>query len=149
MDDTEGQEAVRTPADLLRAQKLFLLKGYFPQTPVMKTRAWSPAGALLEAGFEPIVLERYFSGANAVATGIWCPMTISDPKSIQYSSTDEDLFWAIMAKVSERAKKRKQHISVVATPGWAYESAIGSLQDWDEAEIEKADRVVWKRTPDG
>src|SRR5881409_3799841 len=84
MYDVEEQETVRTPDDLLRAQKSFLPKGYFPQTPVMVTQQWSPISAMLEFGFLPVVLNRQFNSAVAVATGIWKPSTVSESKPIEY-----------------------------------------------------------------
>src|SRR5688572_7293536 len=42
---------------------------YFPQTPCMVTKAWSPIGAMLERGIEPLVLRRE-AKILAAATGI-------------------------------------------------------------------------------
>ena len=122
--------------------------GYLPQTPCMVTKAWSPLGALLERGIEPVVLRRQ-EKIRAAATGIWEGVSIGDAKGIREAVTVEELFWALFDTVSKRAKERGMWVSVIAKPGWCYDSAIGSLPKWPSWEVEKAGRVIWQRTPEG
>jgi hypothetical protein len=70
-------------------------------------------------------------------------------KTVSACHTVEDLFWAVLGSVCARARERKMWISLIAQPGWMYDSAIGALPKWSAAEIKKADRIVWQRTPDG
>ncbi len=38
-------------------------------------------------------------------------------------------------------------VSLIAEPGWWYESGIDSLPHWGPEELAKADRILWSRTP--
>jgi hypothetical protein len=111
----------------------------------MLTDRWSPIGALLSKGIEPITLKKDMRG-NALATGIWRPGMVVDSAEIQACKNPEELFWSIFAKVSERAMERRMLISLIARPGWAYDHP-GILPKWSAKEITKADRVVWQRIP--
>lgn len=146
MTDIEDQPAIRKPSHLLDAQSAFLPSGYFPQTPTMLVRQWSPIEALLKAGFGPLSLKKQQNGAVWGATGIWRPSTVSNAKPIESCESDEELFWAIMDKAFERAKQKNLLVNIIAQPGWSYDSAVGSLRNWSEADIAKADRILWKRT---
>jgi hypothetical protein len=138
-------------AEHLRAGEKFFDRyftgGYKPQTPCMVVNQWSPISAMLERGFEPQILNRD-PGWRSVATGIW-KATTADAVEIESAETGEDLFWAIIGKVSARAVERRMWLSIIAKPGWDYGTAVNSLPPWLEAEVEEADRVLWKRTPDG
>jgi len=123
--------------------------GYYPQTPCMVTKAWSPISAMLERGFEPEILNRDSKPILRVATGIWRPQVITGAVGIESAKTVEELFWAIMAEVSRRAMNRKMWVSIIAQPGWSYDAAIGSLPSWPAEEVAKAGRILWKRTPEG
>lgn len=126
--------------------KRYFEGGFYPQTPCMITKQWSPISALLESGFYPRVLNREIK-ARAVATGIWDPpMLLEATKPPQPVG---DFFWSIMEKVSRLAVERKMWISVIAEPGWDYTAAISSLPDWPIEEVEKSGRILWKRTPEG
>jgi len=147
----ESEEQVPDSDGLKEVEKFFdryFSGGYHPQTPCMVVRNWSPIAALLECGMKPTVLARE-SKFRAVASGIWQPAAGKNAMSISLANTDEDLFWAIFTEVSHRAIEQKMWISVIAKPGWDYSAAIGSLPDWSHGEIEKAGRVLWKRTPEG
>ena len=114
----------------------------------MVTKAWCPIGSMLERGFEPLVLRRE-EKIRAAATGIWDPVASDNRKEPSSCHTVEELFWAILQQVSQRGTERGLWVSIVAQPGWFYPSAIGSLPKWSRGEIEKADRVIWQRTPEG
>lgn len=122
--------------------------GFYPKTPCMVVREWSPIGAMLEREFEPLILNRE-ERIRACATGLWNPIKGLSHLKIELAETDESLFWAIMANVSQMAVEQGMWISVVAAIGWDYESAIGSLKPWLPEEVARAGRVLWKRTPLG
>jgi len=103
---------------------------------------------MLERGYEPIILNRV-PKFRSVATGIWEPVLTSDVKTIEAAKSDEGLFWAIIEKVSRLAVERKMWISIIAQPGWRYDSAISSLPDWPPEEVAKAGRIIWQRTVKG
>jgi hypothetical protein len=139
-----------SPKELLAMQAEILPENYLPQTPVMFVRRWSPVVAMLQKGFEPVTLARDTRNApTAVATGIWRPGMVDEAKSILDCVTDEELFWAIMIKVFERAKDLGWLVNIIAQVGWSYEDQIGSLQDWSEEEIAQTGRVLWKCTVEG
>jgi len=128
----------------------FFAKGFQPQTPCMLVKLWSPIAAMLEREFKPLVLNRDTSKPHhRVATGIWEPLALSNSPQIETAKTTEELFWAIMAAVSARASNQKMWISIIAQPGWVYESAISSLPNWSAQEVAASGRVLWKRTPQG
>jgi hypothetical protein len=112
----------------------------------MLTKRWSPIGAMLEQNRNPLKLNRE-PGTGAVATGIWKATPFESRQNIDESKTQEELFWAILGEAFQRAEERKMLVSIIAQPGWSYEKKIGSLPNWSKEEIEKADRVLWKRTP--
>ncbi len=122
---------------------------YLPQTPCMVVNLWSPIAAMLERGFQPEILQRDSRPVMAIATGIWKPQPVSSAATIESAQTVEDLFWAIMVEVTRKALARKMWINIVAQPGWDYKAAVNSLQKWSKDEVEKADRVLWRRTPEG
>ena len=144
------EEQVESASKLLRRQTEFFSRffpeQYYPQTPGMLTQGWSPIGALLQNGVEPKVLIRE-PGVKVVATGIWDPVSVDGETRISDCTTDESLFWSILKEVSSRARDRGMLISIIAKPGWAYESEGGLLPKWDDAEVQKADRILWKRRP--
>lgn len=123
--------------------------GYHPQTPCMLAKLWSPISAMLERGFEPEILSRDSRPSVIVASGIWKPPVISGAIEIENAKTVEELYWAIMVEASRRANDRKMWISIIAQPGWDYESAIDSLPCWSAEEVAKSGRILWKRTPEG
>ena len=102
---------------------------------------------MLERGLNPVVLRRE-QRVRAVATGIWQPTTFESPKPIQACKTVEDLFWAVLSEAFQRAAKRKLLVSVIAEPGWSYETKVESLGRWSGLEVAKADRILWQRTPE-
>jgi len=142
------EEQCRDAGRILERQEMFFGRffsgGYLPQTPVMLTDRWSPISSVLGQGLEPITLKRSSRGN---ATGIWAPIEINGAPEIQTSKTPEQLFWAIFAKVCERAIGRGMFVSLIAKPGWAYDSP-GILPKWSAAETSAADRVIWRRTPE-
>jgi len=143
------EEQVTSAEKLLVLQKQFLSRfsadGYRPLTPAMLTLGWSPIGAMVQNGLEPITLRRA-PGIKAVATGIWRNISIQGARPIDKCETDEALFWAILNEASRRALEQRHLVSVVSKPGWAYETNKG-LPSWPGSEIQKADRILWKRVP--
>jgi hypothetical protein len=147
---SEGEGQVVSPEDLVGMQAEFLPSNYLPQTPVMFARRWSPITALLEKGFKPFSLARDARNApTAVAAGIWRPGIVEAAKDILDCTTDEELFWAIMSKVFDRARDRDWLVSIIAEVGWSYDTQVGRLQDWSDEEIAQTGRVLWKSTVDG
>lgn len=142
------EEQAKNPSDLLEGEKLHLPPGVMPQTPVMITKGWSPLASVLKRGIEPKFMRRH-EKAGRLAVGIWLPRILGQTKEIKKSQTDEDLFWAIFDKVCGKAIRDNLVVCILAQTGWSYEYAVGSLQNWTAKEIEKADRVLWKRTPKG
>jgi hypothetical protein len=139
-------------ADHLKENERFFERyfsgGFYPKTPVMVVRQWSPISVMLQNDFAPLTLGREAKG-RSVASGIWAPPTVTESVEIEDARTDEQLFWAIMKQVSALAEEEQKSISIVAQPGWYYASAIGSLPSWSAEEVGKSGRVLWKRTPDG
>jgi hypothetical protein len=123
-----------------------LPKGLYPQTPVMVTHEWSPIAEMLERGWDPIVLQRQRK-LSSCAAGIWEPKIIGQPDRGEWCDTQEGLFWHVMSKVAEKGKSRGQFICVVAKPGWSYEHCVGTPTNISLEEAQKADRVIWQRTP--
>jgi hypothetical protein len=148
----DEEEQVRNADELFKRQVEFFTRyfprGYFPQTPCMLTKSWSPIGAMLQRGLAPVGLWRE-EKIRAVATGVWEPTGLADFKSSKDCVTVEDLFWGVLGEAFTRARQRKMWVSVIAKPGWCYESKIGSLGKWSGEEIAKADRIIWMRTPEG
>jgi hypothetical protein len=147
----EAEEQCSNAYELEKSESFFTRffpGGYHPQTPCMLANAWSPIGGMLERGFAPEVLNREPTRVLATATGIWRPPIIDRGSGIESAITVEELFWAIMAEVSARARDRRMWINIIARPGWSYDAAIGSLPDWPPEEVAKAGRVLWKRTPE-
>ena len=91
--DVEEQQ--ENAAELLKVQKVLLMKYYYPQTPCMLTKGWCPIGAVLGRGLKPVKLQRE-AKVRAAATGIWEPVSFKSEKSVADSRTVEDLFWAIL-----------------------------------------------------
>jgi hypothetical protein len=133
--------------NLLAWQRQFLCPGYYPQTPCMLTKEWSPIGAMLEQGFDPVALGRT-PKRGAVATGIWRPADFESMTGLRDSHSVEQMFWAIISEAFRRAKERKMLVSLIAEPGWAYDLTIASLKKWSNDDIAKADRILWKRKPE-
>jgi hypothetical protein len=147
--DMEEQQYIRSPADLLARQCSIIPAGYFPQTPVMVTRKWSPISAVLQAKVFPVVLNKKRNGPFYVATGVWEQSVFNGFRPREKGTPVEELFWFIMAQVAERALRRHLYISIIAHAGWDYDAAIGRLAKWDDKQIAEADRILWKRTPEG
>ena len=141
------EEQIQDAPDLLSWQREILPAGYYPQTPCMLTVAWSPIATMLEQGFEPIVLRRDPDGL-ACATGIWESFAFESTSHIGDAENFEQLFWAILSEAFHRAKERKMLISIIAKPGWSYQTGAGSLPKWNEDEIAEADKILWKRVPE-
>jgi hypothetical protein len=124
--------------------------GLYPQTPVMLTKKWSPISAMLENDLEPLALVR-MDRRRACASGIWKLQLeeIPDSKSLDECSTAEDLFWHVLRKISDKAKARNLLVSIIAKPGWSYDHDvhINTLRNMTFKEAERADRVIWQRTP--
>lgn len=142
------EEQAQSPTDLLKGERLHMPNGVFPQTPVILTRGWSPLASVLERGLEPTFIRRR-ERAGDLAVGIWMPHILGDSKDIESCGTDKELFSAIFDKVSAKAIERGLAVCILAKAGWNYEDAIGSLPRWSAKEVMQADRVLWKRTPDG
>jgi len=126
----------------------YFVGGFYPQTPCMVVKKWSPIRAMLERGMEPRILRRE-TKFRALATGIWEPQMSTAGAEIESAATDEDLFWAIIGRVSNLSLERKMMISVIAQPGWDYASAINSLPGWSVEDVLQAGRILWKRTSQG
>jgi hypothetical protein len=145
------EEQVKSASELLLSQdesfKRYFPMRFYPQTPVMLTRKWSPIGALLEQGLEPLVLRRS-EKPRGVATGIWAPTVLRTRQTTSDCETVQELFWAILSEVFDRARQRRLLVSVIAKPGWNYETKIDSLPKWPREEVMKSDRILWKRTPE-
>jgi hypothetical protein len=145
----EAELNISGAEELIEAQKEMLPLGYFPQTPVMHTKKWSPIAAMLERGYAPIALRRQKQGAVYCATGMWEPTISETSLPMRECRSAVELFWAIMREASDRATKRGCFVNIIAQPGWSYDQAIGALAYWSESQISKADRILWKRTPEG
>jgi hypothetical protein len=140
------EEQVQSAQELLEGQRQIRMPtGYFPQTPVMLAREWSPISVMLDRGMEPVALNRDRKKKMLCASGIW---TITNPmpcKTVENCCSDEDLFWFILSNVVEKAKEDQFLISIIAKPGWDYER--GQLYNLTLDEAMKADRVIWQRKP--
>lgn len=80
---SEGEGYVDRASEILGMQAEFLPANYWPQTPVMFARRSSPIIAMLERGFEPVILTRKTEKApHAIATGIWKPGIAPGAKKI-------------------------------------------------------------------
>jgi hypothetical protein len=143
---SEGEHHMETPEDLLDWSAQILVENYFPQTPVMFVQRWSPIVAMIEKGFEPESLARLAAGPHAVASGIWKPNTYVGAKNIDDCESDEELFWSIMTEAFKRAKDRDYFVNIIAQVGWGYDRMIGGLAKWDDDEVAKSGRILWKRT---
>jgi len=142
------EEQAQSPSDLLQGERVHMPNGVFPQTPVTLTRGWSPLASVLERGLEPTFARRRES-PNNLAVGIWMPQTLGESQNIESCGTDEDFFWTVFEMVSAKARERGLAVCILAKAGWSYEDAIGSLPHWSAKEVMQADRVIWRRTPDG
>jgi hypothetical protein len=142
----EVEEQIATAVELLSVQGRHFPKPYYPQTPVMVTKEWSPISAMLEGGLNPLGLVRQ-PRRWACASGIWEPMNIENVRSYQECESPEQLFWSVLDKVANKARARGLLISLISSIGWDYESNIGMPRNLSLAEAEQADRVVWQRTP--
>src|SRR6266404_4291069 len=80
----DEEEQVSGAIELLSRQEKFFSRyfrgGFYPQTPVMLTQAWSPIGAMLEHGIKPVALKRE-NQLRSVATGIWEPTALAGTNS--------------------------------------------------------------------
>jgi len=148
----DEEEQVTTAAELLSRQKEFFSRyfdgGYQPQSPVMLAKRWSPISAILERGLKPLILLRE-EKIRATATGIWQVTNTEGPKTLGDCRNVEELFWSVFCSASRRAQERQALVSIIAKPGWAFET-IGSneaLPRWSPKEVASADRILWKRTP--
>ena len=144
------EEQSESASDLLSRQdpgqnKYFPI-GYYPQTPVMMTFKWSPISSMIQQGWNPLVINREIK-KRACVTGIFEAKQISSIKSHSECQNPEELFWHVLAKTAHKAIGRNLLISVIAKPGWSYEDNIGRPNNFTLAEAEKADRVIWQRTP--
>ncbi|SRR5258708_5535055 len=148
----EIEEQAPNAAALLEQQNLFAARyfqgGYFPLTPCMLATKWSPISAMLDLGLSPVVLRKE-EKILATATGIWEPRRVESTKDFDQCRTCEELFWAILNEVCFGAKHKGMWLSVIAKPGWDYESGIGALPKWSAEEIAESGRIIWRRTPEG
>ncbi len=141
------EEQIESASELLSRQKgSNFPAGYYPQTPVMVALEWSPISAMLEQNWQPVFLVRE-TRQRASALGIWEAKAVDSCKSFDECETPKELFWHVLAKVAQKALERNLLISVIAKPGWSYENNIEKLNNLTLAEAEKADRVIWQRTP--
>jgi hypothetical protein len=147
----DEEEQLESAAELVLSQEEFFHKlfpmRFYPQTPVMLTQQWSPIGAMLERGLEPLVLCRN-DKARAVASGIWNVTQLNSTTQIENCETVEQLFWAVVDRAFYRAKQRRMLVNIIAKPGWNYDTNISSLPKWPANEVALADRILWKRTPE-
>jgi hypothetical protein len=147
---SECEVHVARAKDILKMQAQFLPSNYLPQTPVMFVRRWSPITSMLNKGFEPITLTRKAENAPfAVATGIWKAGIAPGAKKVPDCTTDEELFWAIMSEVFEKARNQVSCVNIIAEVGWSYKKQVGRLQTMNDKEVAKSGRVIWKSTVDG
>jgi len=140
------EEQIHSAEELLSIQEKNFPKGFYPQTPVMLTIRWSPIAALLERGLNPTMLRRESDGM-ACASGIWEVQLIKDIVLSTRLETPEELFWHVLDRVIAKAKVRGHLLSIVAQPGWSYRSNVERPQNLTLEEAQKADRVIWQRTP--
>ena len=140
------EEQVKNSSELLLRQKKSFPKGFSPQTPVMLTLGWSPISALLERKLQPVVLTRE-PGRMACATGIWPANLNISFKRYEECATQDDLFWYVLGKTFEKAKDQGRFVSIIACPGWDYDDNTERPCNFDLSEAQKADRVIWQRTP--
>ncbi len=147
---SEAEEQIEDADNLLGWQAEVHPKNYFPQTPMMLVKNWSPIVAVIEKGFKPESLKWCSAGPSNIASGIWKPRICEGAKKISDCQTDEELFWGIMNEVFKRAIDRNLLVNIIATIGWSYDhQGVGALAVWDAKEIAKADRVIWQRTIKG
>ena len=139
------EEQVADAAELISLQKM-LPEGYHPQTPVMLTLGWSPISAILETDNNPIVLSRHLK-PKAFASGVWGFDQFQNLKPCEKCGTPQEIFWYILNKAIRKAKERKLQVSIIAAPGWSYENGVHSLNNMTLHEAQKADRIIWQRTP--
>jgi hypothetical protein len=155
----ETNQQLQSPEQVLDWQRESVPKGFYPQTPVIIAYCWSPLSFMLEKSLVPVALTRD-DAPGAIAIGIWTPEILNDAsraaaiyqtakRTVADARTNEELFATVMVEALSRGLKRGKLVSVIATPGWGYEDNIGSLAKWSDEEIAKADKILWKRTPDG
>jgi hypothetical protein len=141
----ETEEQAESGPDLVSLQKYYP-QGFFPQTPAMVVLKWSPIFAMLERGWEPLVLSRE-TRPWSCASGIWKPQAVEHSKPYEECWNPEELFWSVLSAVVGKAKARDLLVCVSACPGWSYEDYLDSPCNLDLEEAKKADRVIWQRTP--
>lgn len=126
----EVEEQVESASELASLhQSHHFPKQYFPQSPAMLTIKWSPIAALLESGWAPEALVRTTKGFHDCASGIWAPRAALKAKPYAECETPEELFWYLTSKVVEKANERGLLISIIACPGWMYESNLQRPQN--------------------
>jgi hypothetical protein len=140
------EEQVRSATELLSVQEESFPKGFYPQTPVMLTVQWSPIAELLDSGCTPLILSRE-ARRMACAVGIWEPQAIEGFKQHESLETPQALFRHTLNRVLAKAKDRNQLIIIIAMPGWSYDDNIDRPYNLPFEEVQKADRVIWQRTP--
>lgn len=144
---SEVESYAECASDLLKLQAGFLPENYFPLTPVMFVKRWSPISFMLQRGFEPCVLNlKTDGGPHAVATGIWAPAALAHTVRLEDCASDEELCMALINEAFNRARSRGWYVNVIAQVGWKYESQVGRLQMFSEREVSKSGRILWKST---
>ena len=143
--DTEEQ--LRTPSELASWQQKRLPQHFHPVTPCMLTKAWSPIGAMLQQGFEPLILSRQ-PKSRALATGIWNPVPFRSEQEFADCETPEQLFWSILGQAFQKADERSMLINIIAKPGWWYDMKIGVLPKWSKEDLMIANKILWARMPE-
>lgn len=139
------EEQVDNPMDLNDGH---LPAGFSPLTPVMLVKEWSPIGALLEKGIDPILLKNIGAGppfGNWV--GFWNPQKVRAAPLISSCESDGELFWSLFSLASDRASRSQRLVCIDSMVGWSYEAAIASLPKWNKSQIGQAGRLIWQRTP--
>jgi hypothetical protein len=140
------EEQVKSASELRSVQEETFPKGFYPQTPVMLTIQWSPIAELLNKGCTPILLEREMK-QMACALGIWEWQSIKELVMQESLNTSEELFWYIIRRVLAKAENRKLSIIIISMPGWSYEDNRDRPYNLTLEAAQKADRVIWQRTP--
>ena len=118
------EEQIQDAPDLLSWQREILPSGYFPQTPCMLTLAWSPSQPCWSRVLNPLCYDAIRMG-RLVPQASGSPSLLKVPATLMMPRIFEQLFWAILSEAFHRAKERKMLISIIAKPGWSYQTAPG------------------------
>lgn len=132
----------------LKERDRFLPNGVKLLTPIIATTQWSPVHYLANMATPERVARE--PGNSAAALGVWNLNLIKD-RYIDWDhlGLQETFLLTIIVLAKQRHDWRDDFLLVAACPGWDYVSSIGTLDSWDNEEIEQSGRLIWQRTADG